>query len=69
MAGAPSCRLYASTFHGDENGGLTRPEDYAEFALYCKEELGYRAFKSHPWVDGPIEREVATVLAMRTGRG
>ena len=23
---------YASTYHGDENGGLTRPEDYAEFA-------------------------------------
>ena len=44
--------VYASTFHGDENGGLTRPEDYAEFALYCKEELGYQAFKSHPWVDG-----------------
>ena len=61
--------VYASTFHGDENGGLTRPEDYAEFALYCKEELGYRAFKSHPWVDGPIEREVATVLAMRRAVG
>ena len=61
--------VYASTFHGDENGGLTRPEDYAQFALYCQQELGYRAFKSHPWVDGPIEREVATVLAMRRAVG
>lgn len=61
--------VYASTIHGDELGGLTRPEDYAEFALFCEEELGYQAFKSHPWVDGPIDREVAAVLAMREAAG
>ena len=28
---------YASTYHGDENGGLSTPDDYAHFALFCKE--------------------------------
>ena len=60
---------YASTYHGDENGGLTRPEDYGEFALRCKEELGYPAFKIHGWIDVPIEREVAAVLAIRAAVG
>ena len=49
---------YASTYHGDENGGLTRPEDYAEFARYCQETYGYPAFKIDGWVGGPIKREV-----------
>ena len=35
---------YASTYHGDENGGLTTAADYGEFALRCKEEFGYPAF-------------------------
>jgi hypothetical protein len=48
---------YASTYHGDENGGLTRAEDYGDFALRCKEELGYPAFKIHGWIGGPIDRE------------
>ncbi|MGH2350924.1 MAG: enolase C-terminal domain-like protein [Chloroflexota bacterium] len=60
---------YASTYHGDENGGLTRPEDYAAYALYCKEELGYPAFKIHGWIGGPIDREVAAVLAIREAVG
>jgi L-alanine-DL-glutamate epimerase-like enolase superfamily enzyme len=60
---------YASTTHGDENGGLTRPEDYAEFALRCKEEFGYPAFKLHGWIGGPIKREAAAVLAVRTAVG
>ncbi|HEX2035414.1 MAG TPA: enolase C-terminal domain-like protein [Chloroflexota bacterium] len=60
---------YASTYHGDENGGLTRPEDYADFALRCKEELGYPAFKIHGWIGGSIEREAATVLAVRRAVG
>jgi L-alanine-DL-glutamate epimerase-like enolase superfamily enzyme len=60
---------YASTYHGDENGGLTTPEDYAQFALRCKQELGYPAFKIHGWVSGPIEREVAAVLAIREAVG
>ena len=60
---------YASTYHGDENGGLSKPEDYARFALRCKEELGYPAFKIHGWVGGPIDREVAAVLAIREAVG
>ena len=60
---------YASTYHGDENGGLSTPEDYAEFASLCKEEYGYPAFKIHGWVNGPIDREVAAVLAIREAVG
>ena len=60
---------YASTYHGDENGGLSTPEDYARFALRCKEELGYPSFKIHGWVNGPIEREVEAVLRIREAVG
>jgi L-alanine-DL-glutamate epimerase-like enolase superfamily enzyme len=56
---------YASTYHGDENGGLSRPEDYAAFARRCRDEYGYPAFKVHGWIGAPIEREVETVLAVR----
>lgn len=56
---------YASTYHGDENGGLDSPEAFSEFALQCK-ELGYSAFKIHGWGNGPIGREVETVI--ETGR-
>src|SRR5438067_6171347 len=75
---APICELlggyrtslpaYASTYHGDENGGLDSPEAFAEFAVQCR-ELGYPAFKIHGWGRGPIEREVATVLAARQAVG
>ena len=60
---------YASTYHGDENGGLTRAEDYGDFALRCKEEYGYPAFKIHGWIGGPIDREAAAVLATRKAVG
>jgi L-alanine-DL-glutamate epimerase-like enolase superfamily enzyme len=60
---------YASTYHGDENGGLTTPEDFARFALRCRQEHGYPAFKIHGWVNGPIDREVAAVLAIRQAVG
>ena len=53
---------YASTYHGDENGGLSTPEAFADFAEYCH-SIGYRAFKIHGWGNGPIEREVAAVHA------
>lgn len=59
-----SVPAYASTYHGDENGGLSSPEAFADFAQQCK-ELGYRAFKIHGWGNGPIGREVATVLEVR----
>ena len=54
---------YASTYHGDENGGLSTPEAYADFAERCY-ELGYRAFKIHGWGNAPIEREVANIHAV-----
>ena len=60
---------YASTYHGDENGGLTRAEDYGEFAVRCKEEFGYPAFKIHGWIGGPIAREAEAVLAIRRAVG
>jgi L-alanine-DL-glutamate epimerase-like enolase superfamily enzyme len=39
---------YASTFHGDRNGGLSSKEAYADYAEYCY-SLGFRAFKIHGW--------------------
>jgi L-alanine-DL-glutamate epimerase-like enolase superfamily enzyme len=54
---------YASTMHPDDNGGLSTPEDMADFAQQCV-EMGYPAFKMHVW-GNLIPREVATVLAVR----
>lgn len=39
---------YASTFQGDQRGGLDSPEAFAAFASDCK-DLGYPGFKLHPW--------------------
>ena len=55
---------YASTYHGDENGGLDSPEAFADFAQQCV-EMGYKAFKIHGWSHGPIQREIDNVLAVR----
>ena len=55
---------YASTYHGDENGGLGTPEQFAEFAVRCR-EMGYKAFKIHGWSHAPIRRETANVLEVR----
>lgn len=55
---------YASTYHGDENGGLSSPAAFADFALQCQ-EIGYPAFKIHGWGNGLIQREVQTVLETR----
>jgi L-alanine-DL-glutamate epimerase-like enolase superfamily enzyme len=61
---------YASTLHGDENGGLTTPQDFADFAVLCK-EMGYPAFKIHGWglAGKNIKREVDNVLAVRDAVG
>jgi len=58
---------YASTYHGDENGGLASPADYADFAEYCL-ELGYPGFKIHGWggadASRDLDREIETVHAV-----
>ncbi len=58
-----SLPAYASTYHGDENGGLDTPEAFADFAEQCY-EVGYRAFKIHGWSHAPIRREVDNVLTV-----
>ena len=52
---------YASTYHGDRNGGLDTKEAFADFAEQCY-DLGYRAFKVHGWNDGDAREEAANVL-------
>ncbi|MEF8850971.1 MAG: enolase C-terminal domain-like protein [Haloarculaceae archaeon] len=65
---------YASTPHGDENGGLDSPEAYADFAETCR-DMGYPAFKIHGWGGSDesrdLEREIDTVHAVgeRVGDG
>ena len=56
-------KAYASTLHGDENGGLTTPQDFEDFARECL-KMGYRAFKVHGWglARENITREVENVL-------
>jgi len=41
---------YASTYPGDDNGGLETPEDFADFAEECL-EMGYPGYKLHIWPD------------------
>jgi L-alanine-DL-glutamate epimerase-like enolase superfamily enzyme len=58
---------YASTYHGDEHGGLDSPEAFADFAAACR-DLGYGGFKIHGWGGSDaardLDREVATVHAV-----
>ena len=52
---------YASTYHGDRNGGLDSKEAFSEFAQQCF-ELGYKAFKIHGWHEGDRKEEADNVL-------
>ncbi|QLC35002.1 mandelate racemase (plasmid) [Halarchaeum sp. CBA1220] len=58
---------YASTYHGDENGGLDSPEAFAEFAEECA-DMGYEGFKIHGWGGGDhardLQREIDAVRAV-----
>ena len=56
-------RCYASTTHGDHNGGLDSPEAYADFAERCL-EIGYPAFKIHGWGQSQVDLEVANIHAV-----
>ena len=52
---------YASTYHGDRNGGLSSKEAFVDFAEACL-DLGYRAYKVHGWNDGNMREEADNVL-------
>ena len=55
---------YASTWVGDnEPGGLSSPEAYADFAQQCL-EMGYPAYKIHPWPEAPVKKHVALIHAV-----
>ena len=56
---------YASTLHGDENGGLSEPTAYVDFAEQTL-AMGYPAFKVHGWGNArdDLGREIETVLAL-----
>jgi L-alanine-DL-glutamate epimerase-like enolase superfamily enzyme len=53
--------VYASTYLGDDQGGLHSKEAYADFARQCH-DLGFRAFKIHGWNEGDARREAENVL-------
>ena len=54
---------YASTYQGDENGGLDSPEAFADFAEECR-DMGYPAYKIHDWGGDwtNVEKTIETVL-------
>jgi len=58
---------YASTYHGDDSGGLDSPSAYADFAAECH-EMGYPGFKIHGWGGSnparDIDRGIETVHAV-----
>lgn len=56
-------KCYASTTHGDHNGGLCSPEAYADLAEQCL-EMGYPAFKIHGWGQSQVDLEIANIHAV-----
>jgi L-alanine-DL-glutamate epimerase-like enolase superfamily enzyme len=73
-AARDSVPAYASTMVGDDlEGGLATPEDYARYAVWCKER-GYPAFKLHTWqppLPGApsVKRDLAACAAVREAVG
>jgi L-alanine-DL-glutamate epimerase-like enolase superfamily enzyme len=63
---------YASTYHGDDAGGLDSPEAFAEFAAECR-DMGYGGFKIHGWGGGDdqrsLDRELEAVHAVGAAVG
>jgi L-alanine-DL-glutamate epimerase-like enolase superfamily enzyme len=60
---------YASTYHGqEEGGGLDSPQAFADFAAHCQ-GLGFRGFKIHGWHDGNARREAENLLGVRARVG
>ena len=58
---------YASTYHGDEVGGLDSPAAFADFAEECR-DAGFDGFKIHGWGGGDdtrdLRREIEAVRAV-----
>jgi L-alanine-DL-glutamate epimerase-like enolase superfamily enzyme len=58
---------YASTYHGDDAGGLDSPDAFAEFAETCR-DIGYDGFKIHGWGGDDsardLDREIEAVHAV-----
>jgi L-alanine-DL-glutamate epimerase-like enolase superfamily enzyme len=60
---------YASTYHGqEEGGGLDSEAAFADFAEHCK-GLGYHGFKIHGWNNGDAKREARNLLGVRARVG
>ena len=57
-----SIPAYASTYHGDKNGGLDSPEAFADFAETCR-DMGYGGFKIHGWGGGDESRDMGREIA------
>ncbi|GGM63391.1 L-alanine-DL-glutamate epimerase-like enolase superfamily enzyme [Halarchaeum rubridurum] len=49
---------YASTYHGDEHGGLDSPAAFADFAEEAR-DMGYSGFKIHGWGGGDAARDLS----------
>jgi len=61
--------VYASTHHGqEEGGGLDSIEAFAAYAVACKEQ-GFAGFKIHGWHDGNPRREATNALGIRAAVG
>ncbi len=62
-----SIPAYASTYHGDENGGLDSAEAFADFAEECL-EMGYPGYKIHGWggsdASRNLDREIESIAAV-----
>jgi L-alanine-DL-glutamate epimerase-like enolase superfamily enzyme len=56
---------YASTYHGQkQGGGLDSPEAFADFAAACKER-GFVGFKIHGWNEGDTAKEIRNLQGVR----
>ncbi|MEZ4637939.1 MAG: enolase C-terminal domain-like protein [Caldilineaceae bacterium] len=66
---------YASTMCGDDlKGGLSTPQEYADFATWAIKERGYPAFKLHTWqppMPGApsVKRDIEACAAVREAVG
>lgn len=63
---------YASTYHGDDAGGLDSPEAFADFAEECRDR-GFGGFKIHGWGGGDehrdLDREIEAIHAVGAAVG